>query len=384
MDWCVPPASKQKIVLTLIRYLSVFILLLLLIFHAIFQLMQLILGVIKAESIQPIISNLTWFPISLFVTFCQLIFLINRKTFLQFFHDFKFFEKTTRTAVYKSTSKLRMKYLFIFYSVLINCASSLFAVVIFTKPSDPIFFTSIPLIRENFNSFLAGSIQLIILILSGLFLALADLVPSFVYHQIAENLDLISRDVENIFRFNNVKQTINCSGRWIEPESDSSVAPKLEIYLLKPWKSYDAIRRFVDRADTIFGLLVAVNHGLMIFFSCLLGYAIFYDIKNHLFEVKLISSALFLIFNISRMLVTVVISSRLHLASGQFKFTLESLLGQNWDRMTKEERDLLIAFIGRLKLLVASPLEAYHITPPFLLTLLSLCVTYVVILLQAP
>ena len=107
-------------------------------------------------------------------------------------------------------------------------------------------------------------------------------------------------------------------------------------------------------------------------------------ILNHLFEVKLISSALFLIFNISRMLVTVVISSRLHLASGQFKFTLESLLGQNWDRMTKEERDLLIAFIGRLKLLVASPLEAYHITPPFLLTLLSLCVTYVVILLQAP
>lgn len=76
--------------------------------------------------------------------------------------------------------------------------------------------------------------------------------------------------------------------------------------------------------------------------------------------------------------------SHLHLSCGQLQASAAALLSQKWHSLAEEDRSLLVAFQARLSYgtLAASPFEMYAVKPSNLVSMLSLILTYIVVLLQ--
>jgi len=113
---------------------------------------------------------------------------------------------------------------------------------------------------------------------------------------------------------------------------------------------FETLTHMVERADRIFGAIIVICHGILFFCICATVYIILYTISN---QTELRSTVAYL-------------SHRLERSSD------------------KEERRIVRSFYGRLKetKLAACPSGFYKVKPSVLLTLLSLVVSYTIILLQ--
>ena len=87
---------------------------------------------------------------------------------------------------------------------------------------------------------------------------------------------------------------------------------------------------------------------------------------------------------IYRFVSCLLISAQLHNSSSKLKGTASSLLSRHCYKMSKEDRDLTVLFINRLQdhQLAACPLGLYCVTNAIMLTILSLTISYVIILVQ--
>ena len=76
--------------------------------------------------------------------------------------------------------------------------------------------------------------------------------------------------------------------------------------------------------------------------------------------------------------------SHLHLCRNQLQTSVAALLSQKWYELSEDERHLVAAFQVRLANgdLAASPFGFYNVKPSNLLSMLSLILTYVIVLLQ--
>ena len=76
--------------------------------------------------------------------------------------------------------------------------------------------------------------------------------------------------------------------------------------------------------------------------------------------------------------------SHLTLAQEDLKTSLAALLSQNWQLLCEDDRKLLVAFHTRFDngKLAASPFNLYNVKPSNILSMLSLIVTYVIVIIQ--
>ena len=72
------------------------------------------------------------------------------------------------------------------------------------------------------------------------------------------------------------------------------------------------------------------------------------------------------------------------LAQEELKTSLATLLSQKWALLCEDDRSLLVAFHTRLDSvkLAASPFNLYNVKPSNILSMVSLVVTYVIVLIQ--
>ena len=76
--------------------------------------------------------------------------------------------------------------------------------------------------------------------------------------------------------------------------------------------------------------------------------------------------------------------SRPTLAQEELKSSLVALLSQKWQLLCVDERSVLVAFQARLDSLklAASPFNLYNVKPSNILSMVSLVITYVIVLIQ--
>lgn len=87
---------------------------------------------------------------------------------------------------------------------------------------------------------------------------------------------------------------------------------------------------------------------------------------------------------IFRLTSTIILCSRLHIAGDHLQSKMSQFLAQKWFLLQPCERQFLTAFLLRVqdRGTAASPLGLYSIRPSTLLTLLSIWITYLIVLLQ--
>jgi hypothetical protein len=172
------------------------------------------------------------------------------------------------------------------------------------------------------------------------------------------------------------------------PSIESLILCELDIPIRRVWTRYENVGKMVSRADYLFGSFLVYGQVGNVFCMTILVYSVLYNLGDAL-KMRtvgpILSYILILTAVVFRFSSSVIISSQLHRSVSQFRTALNDLMSKHWNRITKGDRDLLRSFMWRIQSdpLVASPLGVYKVTPSVLLSVLSVVVSYVIVLLQS-
>jgi len=236
---------------------------------------------------------------------------------------------------------------------------------------DNVFVSSFPSLMESsfyevwcrFSSIAQG-------ISFGLFYSLVDIVPIMVYYHGSKMIQVLNIDLERM----NIDEKID-------------ITDGLEGI----WSRFENLRVLLQRADDLFGSLMIVSHGDSFLVIC----STFYSLMNYVTHSNVVIEDAYwelltcfnFCFYLIRMIIGVVIVSKVSSSSYKLLSTVAflSLRRCRHSDNNKEERRIMKSIIGRLENnhLAACPNGLYNITPSMLLTMLSLIVSYTIILLQS-
>ena len=152
---------------------------------------------------------------------------------------------------------------------------------------------------------------------------------------------------------------------------------------------FEALAVMVGRTDKLFGAIVILFQGYLFTFICGLVYLLLKIIMND--RIKEFQSAtgviLFciIIFQPIRLLLSISLMSKLNGSSSELTSATALFFNKRLHCSDKEEQKVVRHFLNRLNQvkLTACPCGFYKIKPHIYLTMLSLIVTYTVILLQS-
>ena len=387
LDWCRPMPNQNRLCKT-ICYAGISFSFSLLFSVVVFELIQLIFLIGDMPYIHAVIPNLVWFTPLVLAILTYFHYLRRRREFLIFFEDWNCLEKEfTNSNMSCVVCNSKRIHTFMYAAYIVMTIGSLVSVgfEIRNNPEAPYLISTYPSIRGAFSLFVIGSIHLLAIFLVWTLLSLSDFVPSFVHYHAA----LAVSWLENNGKVDFAECFSTTRSYPIKPlkgafETTRDLASSIRIM----WIRFESINEMINRANYLFGCFMVYVQGGAIFMITTLLYSVLFNLEDALnlrFTSGIVVYVLNLIVVLFRFTSCVLISSQLYRSVGKFSNSLNYLLSQYWDRMSKEERHLLRSFISRLQgdHLVASPLELYNITPTMLLTIFGLVVSYVIVLLQS-
>jgi len=323
-----------------------------------YEIIAKLIGNNSTELIASLAINLVFFLPSVHTYLNLLQFLLLNEKLAELIRNFHLFESTQLSISdhIKSNDlkrRSRVAYIVIIPSNLFMFVSS--ALMSFTNPDLPIFLTSKSSLCDIFYIPILQAYQIAVFLLVMLYQILMDLIPSLVYYHAGAAMFAI---------FNRIESS--------------------ESHFHKAWSKYNHLRQLVKNMDHIFGWMILIDYGIKFFMICLMSYSILHNIH----ELKLMEflMALFIMMGyMMRLLCCVYNKSELFRSREELIAALANYLNTNWLKMNAEERQILSAFEGQVNRdqLAASPKGLFIVKPALLLTMLSLIVTYLIVLLQS-
>ena len=224
--------------------------------------------------------------------------------------------------------------------------------------------------------------------------AASDLVPSLIYFHLGIALENTSKFFKIPPRPAGQRaRLIHQPSTLQEDETNFNYSPPITVVAIehddvpqdwqKGWLYYEAIRKLINQTNSLFGLMLMLNHGAMF---AVAGSNIFSILRwfRSMSWVILLVNGLNAAATILRLTTTILMCSRLSKASDHLQSKISSYMANNWSNFKVSERQFFTAFLVRTsEAVVASPLNLYPIRPSMLLALLSLLFTYLIVMLQS-
>ena len=347
----------------IIRFISTVFIILFVLSFGVFQVTQLVIGFPNRKNIEDISLNVV-FSIGCFKVIIFLHqFYLRHNQFIELLKDWNememlFFDCCDRD---RSEKIGKIVYVLLFFGTI---PWFFLAFYYNTKsPNESIFFSHYDMFRDIF---------------SVNFLALVFAVSIYFFVMIF----IFSEMISTVFFYQagcliaNLKQELLSS---ITPVHSRNENPYRLI-----WEKYESIQQKVNRANQLFGIMIIVNELSTICVACFNIYVIITakedDEYLYLCCIPILGILVAKTIGCNRLI------SHLYLSSGELKSTVGILLSEKWHLLSEEQRVLLNTFIIRLDKgnLTACPLNLYTIDPTNLLSLLTLHISYVIVLLQTP
>ena len=232
-------------------------------------------------------------------------------------------------------------------------------------------------LRDTLTFPLVLAIHLIAISLVWIGFSLLDIVPAMIFYSAGKQVQSIEQELKDDFgsRLLNLSETVTLL-------STNQFRTEFCIRLRNTWFKYEALFDLIKEANRTFGILMFVDHGIKLSLTCTLTSMALSTAKDvEVDKLAVLTTAITFIF---RFLTGLLPAAQLSCSSSNLKATASSLLSKHCYKMTQEERSLAFLFIHRLQdhQLAACPLNLYCVTYSILLTVLSLTVSYVMILVQ--
>ncbi|KAI9563147.1 hypothetical protein GHT06_010605 [Daphnia sinensis] len=400
LDWCRPISENDPRFWKATRYLSIVMSSFLLLAVFTFELAQLFIGIERSLNVHLIILNIVWcIPVMVGVVI-QEQFLRHRREFLGFFKGWRRVEmeitKLNPDCIMCKSRRMHVVMYAIHGGLAIAGLISI-GIDIFNRPDEPYLISHYKSVRDLVPLLLICFVHLAAICLTLILLTLSDLVTSFTYYHAGLAVDCLERDARIVFArcFNTEDRLfITSLDDNNQPENVCKDLPKscssaeIRVSLQLIWARFDNVDQLINQANSLFGKFLVCSQGVSLFMITALLYSVFYYLGDAL---RLRSTGLILPYVMNflslgfRFISSMLISAQLHRSVGKFRMSLNYLLSQHWNQMSKQDRDLLRSFLSRLYTdsLVACPLGLYNITPSILLSIIGLVVSYVIVLLQS-
>jgi len=299
--------------------------------------------------------------IMLTALFFQYQYLTNGDVFIQFYKDWRKIEIRSSENVSVVKKKRIAKFLSIFYLIFVIVYPIGIICWGAKQPTHPIFNIFNPLSGELINFNLRLWIIPCIMYYSNIYFCMGELLPTLFYYHAGCIIEDVEREFQNVF---------------------SCVSFDENSRLKSIWEKYEAVFRFVDRANRLFGPSILCHHLVGFLLKCLGVYSLMRDQSTERIDKFIFIFVIFL--ETLRTAWVNRLVSHLHLCRNQLQTSVAALLSQKWYELSEDERHLVAAFQVRLANgdLAASPFGFYNVKPSNLLSMLSLILTYVIVLLQ--
>lgn len=389
LDWVIPIHRKSRYNL-IAHYVSRTLILLLLIFLSAFYTVQLFLGLAKKDTVVKIIPIIMWFltyPGSIYVF---LLYNSRRRQLLSFFGKSSQLECRLKKKIIDIGSPFRAKRLAIFmytcYALMTSgLLQSLYNMMV-NQPENEILLSHYKLVRDSITVHLLLFVHLTGIAIVWILYYLSDIVPSLIFYCAGAALKSIEMELIDLFA------NLGFAGKsWntqaVHLNTDAQINYRYQsssfcLNLREIWFKYETLSDLVQVGNQIFGFLMVFVHGVMFFLTCALCFLFLTSFKDS--SIDRISFFLGLICFIFRFVSSIYLPAQLYNSYRQLSATLSSLLSQYCDQLSKPERDTLVLFIDRLytNVLAARPLALYTIQPSLMLSILSLGISYVIVLAQ--
>ena len=235
----------------------------------------------------------------------------------------------------------------------------------FIEPTQSFFFSSIPVLRHHFGLHLLAFINTFSYHYAVTLTLLSDMIPAFIFYQAGCMIENLQLEIDNY------------SANWI-----NSIHPANENPCRCLWKKYESIQKLVDSANQLFGLIMIVNQFCYICLACLSIYRL---IEESIDSLAFPIFAACVIIAILRTLGCNWLYFHLPRSCAQFKKSVSALLSEKWHLMPQDHQIYLNCFYNRLNggELAACPLNLFTIDRSNLLSLLTLHISYTIVLLQS-
>ena len=295
------------------------------------------------------------------------------------------------------SKKLHLMMYAIYVFITLASASSI-GFDMLNKPELPYLISTYPAVRQAIPLLVIGAVHLVTVILIWILTCLGEFIPSFTYYHAALAVSCLENDVKALFddadefcfrsRISLLADKLNADPLMKKSPSIESLTCELDIPIRRVWTRYENVGKMVSRADSLFGSFLIYGQVVAVLITTILVYSILYNLGDalRLRTVGPILSNIFILTGVVfRFSSSVIISSQLHRSVSKFRAALNYLMSKHWNRITKEDRELLRSFMWSIQSdpLVASPLGVYKVTPSVLVSVLSVVVSYVIVLLQS-
>jgi len=343
-------------------------------------------------NVYSIVPNVIWFTAFLQASFTLVYFTLKRHQMLSLFAKWNAFElrlnvNVLNIGVYRNSKRVAA-FMFVVYFLMTCYNSYSHSLKMFNKPEAPILLSHYDLLRQALSFDLIFVIHLIAGFYKWILITLSDVVPGIVFYYAAATLHfielLLKDDFEAPIRRPHLIKSV------ADETSDSNeLAPAVPEFkspfclrLRRTWSKYETFVDLVKQTNDIFGSLMFLDHGIKFFLICTVFaqfLSSFTDPNIHMLAPM--SASLTFIF---RYAASILLAAELHHTSSETNESALSLYSLNCFHMSRDEREIFNLFINRLKesSLAARPLDLYSIDKGILLAIVSLTISYVIVVVQ--
>lgn len=387
LDWCIPFMDHEHALVKIVRYIGVITVGVFTFAMTGFQVFRLGIGISTSTSVHSVLPYLIWFaslPITIFTFLC---YIVKRKQYLEFFKDWQKFEmklvaRNSHLCILGCLRRTRLPTIAmrIIVQLVMLAAIGFF---IFSCPDVPFLLSYYTSLRDIFTLPVLGSIHIYSLAIIMVMKTLCEFVPSMIFYHVGLEVMVLQEEVENLFFILNpsVDSTNRDDKLAYQLTLNSNAIFASEVRLV--FGFYQCLRTLIERANSLFGLLMFQGYGLDFIVICTTLYSVLYDFQSA--PQMTIAYFTVMIIDTYDFVSCTLLTSKAYDTSEQLRSRLATSIYRYWDLIPKEERDILLTFLQCLRSdpLAANPLGLYRITPSILLTMASLIVSYVIIMLQS-
>lgn len=353
-DWCRPMPIKNRLTVSIAHCIG-FISLFVMIAMCMFEMVQLVLEIIKPTSnIHTVIPNLIWFCNFPSAIATAVVFIFQNEDMLSFFAHWKQLE--LQLDISPKIVNFKRLYYFVYASYGIISIDLMIAIYLImrNKMEASYLLSHYPIVRDHLPDHAVLFFHLTSGSILWFFVILSDLVPAWTFYHASLAIRSLSLAVEK-----------RPSGSGIQ-----------QIRFL-----YDMSSGLIERANNLFSWLMIIDHVVLFFMIC----AQFYTVCSSFRQADWATCAYFsgaVIFSL-RLLTSISMASRLHSSYDRLK--LEVSIAMTSEKMNRDDCRRFKLFLIRMKAspLAARPLHLYKIKPSTLTTIISLTLTYTIVLLQS-
>ena len=368
------------------RFLWTLVIAVLIASYFVFELHQLFVEIPEMNSTYGSVIILSLLINGFFGLGCMYVCCTNYKNFQLFFRDWKALEK--QSMEYFVGVKKRKPVIILYFIYVMMMVKIVFICTFWNmlEPNRTCFLSSNPDLKDALGVNILTLITPIFSYFTHTYQFLGELVPTLFFYHAGCVVEDLEREVEYVSEVI-YSSTLNIKQLATATDSVpiiSSIA--LQFQSIGPfsriWEKYETILLMVNRANKLFGTSILFGYSA-VFIYC--SISCFMSIK--LFTVSPALAIGFLTVFLcatSRMLLMNRLMSHLLLSCQQLKSTTAATLGRKWHLLPEEDRLVLTSFHARLdnQELSANPFDLYTVNPSNLMSILSLIVTYTIVLLQ--